>query len=355
MTEARAHVPEIDWLKGFAILCVVCIHAKLGEGTLFFEYVVNRAVPIFLVLFGVTSALSRDGARRTRLLDWYRPRLRRLVVPLWAMATAWWAAVLHFQQAQALHVGWPEAVATYAGYAPWIGTSWFITVILQLVVVYPALEAFVDRTGLALSLALGALSCVVCIWYVWDIVAAGVALLGNNVPPPGWFYFWIFSPRVLWDVIAGIAVARRFQGRPDAITTGSAILLTLVGVFAAERVRAMQDPVMAAVLHQMLGYLRDVPLTVGLLGLFRLLAPLRPLTRVLAWFGLHSWGLYLGHLLVHEVLHMNGVAPETGPTAIRAIYALILLVSGVLLTQCGVVVERAARQLARGRAGTART
>ena len=57
MSDSRDHLPELDWLKGFSILSVVCIHAKLYADTAAFNGVVNRAVPIFLVLFGVTSEL----------------------------------------------------------------------------------------------------------------------------------------------------------------------------------------------------------------------------------------------------------------------------------------------------------
>ena len=79
MTDARNHLPELDRLKGFAIACVVCIHAELYSHTLFFDRIVNRAVPIFIVLFGVTSELwwkraQAAEADRSPVARWYRTR-----------------------------------------------------------------------------------------------------------------------------------------------------------------------------------------------------------------------------------------------------------------------------------------
>ena len=51
-------LPAIDLVKGCAILWVLFIHSQaLGDGPLF-RYVVNQAVPIFVVLFGLNSELA---------------------------------------------------------------------------------------------------------------------------------------------------------------------------------------------------------------------------------------------------------------------------------------------------------
>ena len=64
MEAARSeHFPEIDRVKGVAILMVVAIHAKIAENTLIHEQLVNRAVPIFLLVFGVMSDASLRRAK----------------------------------------------------------------------------------------------------------------------------------------------------------------------------------------------------------------------------------------------------------------------------------------------------
>ena len=53
----RPRWAEIDLLKGLAILWVLLIHSRaLGDGPGFL-YVVNRAVPLFVILFGLNSTL----------------------------------------------------------------------------------------------------------------------------------------------------------------------------------------------------------------------------------------------------------------------------------------------------------
>ena len=56
-TRDSERLTEIDALKGIAILWDFAIHAALFSGTFFATHVINRAVPIFLVLFGYTSTI----------------------------------------------------------------------------------------------------------------------------------------------------------------------------------------------------------------------------------------------------------------------------------------------------------
>src|SRR5260221_8137169 len=141
-------VPEIDRAKGLAILLVIGIHAKIAEGTLVHEQIVSRAVPIFVVLFGLMSELSFRRERETGrpLFRWYLRRLERLYVPVWGMAALWWLAVLYTKRPPLPVDGWSAAL-TFLGYSPWIGPSWFVTLVVQLVLVFPLLHWAADRLG----------------------------------------------------------------------------------------------------------------------------------------------------------------------------------------------------------------
>src|SRR5688572_24935436 len=126
METPRVHVPEIDVLKGFCVLCVVAIHAAFLADTTTFRFLIDRAVPVFLVLFGVTSDLwwRRNSERSTR--RWYVSRLRRVVPGYWAMMTAWWLVVaLWHRPDNDLTLGWTQVVITFLGSAGWVGTTWF--------------------------------------------------------------------------------------------------------------------------------------------------------------------------------------------------------------------------------------
>jgi surface polysaccharide O-acyltransferase-like enzyme len=335
MTDARDHLPELDRLKGFAIACVVCIHAELYSHTLFFDRIVNRAVPIFIVLFGVTSELwwrraQAMKADRSVVARWYRTRFQRLIVPFWALGAAWWIAVLVSNSAERLHVDWRHALATLFGYAPWIGTSWFVTVILQLVLFYPVLRWFVNRVGTVVSLLLLAAACAFAVYNFLSFVSTGLRVIGTDFVGPGWFYFWIFSPRLFWHVAAGLALARHFGGRVGPVMTAVAVALAVLGSVLQELVRVEGD-FFSPIREQLVAYLFDVPLAIGLLGLFRWVPLPAPLGRALVGCGLSSWGIYLGHLFVYELVHLAGFAPETGPQAQRALYAAGLLASGAAI------------------------
>jgi peptidoglycan/LPS O-acetylase OafA/YrhL len=336
------HVPEIDWLKGFAILCVVCIHAKIYEYSYFHEFVINRAVPIFLVLLGVTTEFFfRSHAADTvekRLTSWYEGRFLRLLPPVWAMSAAWLAAVFALHRAADYHVGPGEAFLTFLGFSPWIGTAWFITLVLQLVLILPALRWLFLKVGWFVVLPVTAFVCGYCVWIVWDIVGFGLAHLTRNVPEPGWFYLWVFAPRIFWHLAAGMFIARAWSGRPEPYFAWVG-----AGVWLGGTVLSLTYPFSPAevylgpVRQQITGYLLDVPLTIALLGLFGAVRKYEtsPPLRFLAFCGKASWGIYLGHLLVHELVHLARIAPETSTDGVRDGYGLFLLASGIGLAVLG--------------------
>ena len=335
MPEARVpHRPEIDVLKGLAIIGVVCIHAKLGEGTLFFDYVINRSVPVFLFLFGVTSELwwARAPAEH-RLKRWYAHRFKRLVVPFWGMAAVWWLAALKF--GHPLPLGAKELAFTFLGYTAWIGTGWFVTLVLELVAVWPGLRWLVVRSGPWLALAAAALITAVSNYHALELVDLGRRLIGGPVIEPGWYYFWIFLPRVAWPVVAGLVLARLSGGRVGHRLAIAALLAVPLGVWVCE-VGVRPDEFIVGKLRQLAAaHLFDVPLALALLGLLGWRKLPEIVGRPLAWCGRASWGIYLGHLLVHELVQFSGHYFFVGPMIERAIYAAILLGSGVLLAFSG--------------------
>jgi peptidoglycan/LPS O-acetylase OafA/YrhL len=180
-------------------------------------------------------------------------------------------------------------------------------------------------------------------WFLLHIVTAGKSLFGDNVPWPGWYYQWIFPPRVLWDVVAGIFVARLWMGRVSVRAALLASVLTALGAYLGVAQHAWPGSVPAPVREMAVSHLVDVPLSLALLGFFRFV-PLPELVRqFLAWCGRRSWGLYLGHLLVHEIVQIAGFSPFTGAPGVRAAYALALLIAGAALVLCGAAVERRLR------------
>src|SRR5262249_29334023 len=196
---APTRSPAIDVVKGVAILFVLLIHARpLGESALFYN-VVNHAVPIFVVLFGLNSEL---WWRRRRVPDdlweWYANRARRILVPMWGMLLVFWAEVL---VTRTLPPGieltpWRMAVQA-TGYLAQVGTWWFVTLVVQLVLVFPLFLAVERRWGIGILLA-GGLACMLLVlhWRFWMIAQWGM------------FNTLVFSPRFFAHVAFGMLLAR---------------------------------------------------------------------------------------------------------------------------------------------------
>lgn len=330
------HVPEIDWLKGFAILCVIAIHAQFLEGSWIYRHLIDRAVLILMVLFGISSELWWQR-QQTRLDEpatrkWYWGRFNRILPGYWAMMAIWWIVVTLWHPPEgAVRLSWPLAIASFLGYAPCIGETWFVTMILVYILVFPALRRAVTVLTWPVSLAIaGAVT-----WWtgykMFDIVDVGKALLGDNIQWPGWYYHWVFAPRALFNVVAGIFVARFWKGRLSLGVTLLAVGATLLGEYAS--VLVFGDPLdpIGPIRELAVIQVVDVPLALALLGLLRWVPLPNFLRRFLGWCGLWSWGIYLGHMLVHEIEDVAGYHPAALPTWSRAVYVVFLFFTGVPL------------------------
>jgi peptidoglycan/LPS O-acetylase OafA/YrhL len=336
------HSPEIDRTKGIAILFVIAIHAKIGEGSAVHEQLVNRAVPIFLFVFGMMSDLSyrRAVAAGRSIKDWYLARLKRLYLPVWGMGLLYWMAVIYTKKPPLPIGGW-HALLTFFGYSPWIGPSWFVTLVIQLVLVFPALSWVVDKIGPWIALVLAAVITAVSLWYSLDILDFGLQKISRNVPPPGWFYIWTFLPRSMWLVICGMVVARHWGTKLRLSVTLAAVV---IGLFAETAIYLVNpDEFIAGPLRKLIVmHLWDVPIALGVLGVMGNLPLPATVAKALEWCGRWSWGLYLGHIVVFEAAHMIGKFPEAGTTWRRVEYGLFLLWAGAMLALGGDALRRMA-------------
>ena len=285
-------LPAIDLVKGCAILWVLFIHSQaLGGGPLFL-YVVNQAVPIFVVLFGLNSELwwrVRSGGDAT-ITSFYASRARRILVPMWAALPVWWALALGLRP--------PDVVLTRtlplwhaAGWLSQVGTGWFVTVIIQLVLVFPLLHA-ARRAGTATVLAAGLACTLACVRFQLRLMA----LLAGLGPVPGeaqtFFNYFVFSPRLLAHVAFGMWLA------PNVGRLGGTAAALSAAAFAA--CVAGAEGAAGAGLAPYAAALVPLPLTALLLAAWRLLPRLAGVTPALEWLGQSSYGVYLGQLLTHN-------------------------------------------------------
>jgi peptidoglycan/LPS O-acetylase OafA/YrhL len=331
---APEHLPEIDALKGLAILGVLLIHSEPLAGSWFHTYIVNEAVPVLMTLFGVTSEYwwrrHADPNPGGAVRRWYTSRLRRLIVPVWAVVLLWWCWVAVIPSVVGVT---PLAfAASLLGYTPTMAMSWFITLILQWIILFPGVRWCVVRFGRLPCLAASLVVHYFTYWYCLDVMEVGEALLGRVGRARDLFYLWIFPPQFLLHVVAGVTIARTpALARPSAGVAA-------IGVFVAGAYlhHALVTNVIYTCSRDGLQRLLDVALTLALLFGFRLLRSWAGAgLRWLVWCGLASWGLYLGQMLIHECLHLAGLSPETGPLATRWLYFAVLLLGALALVRVG--------------------
>lgn len=294
--DARERFAEIDLLKGCAILWVLLIHSKaLDAQSPAFLYLVNRAVPLFIVLFGLNSSL---WWRRRRLpgdlAQWYRSRLRRIAVPYWAALPLWWALVLWYEPFWVVPAPWLP-LAHLAGWTLYIGTGWFVTLILLLVALYPALEAAARRVGLWPVLGLAALGELAVVRF-HEALVDRIGLLG----------YIAFPPRLLAHAAFGMLLATRIARLGPAAGLAAAAAWALCVLVQQPGLWPATAPYVETVI--------DFPLAVALLVALRPLASVPLLGRALIWLGLGSWGVYLGQMLVHDsVIFRCGFDADLAP------------------------------------------
>jgi len=321
---ARTNIWELDAVKGAAMLAVLLIHGEPLVGSYIHTHLINRAVPVLLVLFGASSELwwLRRSAQPPLLTarEFWSARLRRLLPPVWAALLIWWVVKLYVVPGPVPRWSWIPAHVL--GYIPQVGTGWFVTLILQLVLLFPLLRVVSDRVGLAVCAAVSLAGLIWCHLNALDVVHWMRVLLVDSAPVAGFFvfyYLWIFAPARFFSLLAGIWLARRSLRLP-LVWSAAALACVLIGAWVQERLleSSYARNALAAVL--------DVPLTIGLLGLMRLARP-AALRGGLCWLGRESWGIYLGQLIVHSTLHER-LNPGDSP-GLRWLYCGLLLAAGV--------------------------
>jgi peptidoglycan/LPS O-acetylase OafA/YrhL len=337
-TPAGARLPEIDALKGLAILSVLAIHAALFVGTPVYTLLINRAVPVFLVLFGYTSSLwwtARAGAPVTGVYsEWIRSRAARLMIPVWAVVLTWWA--MHFLLLPPFELpSFRQLIASLLGYLPWLHTGWFVTLILELVVLFPLLFWSVRRLGMIPALAVAAGATALSHYFMFDVIRISQIVFLDRSPeagPKAFFYFWIFSPQYFWLIVSGVVLAET----QAAQKTNWILAATVTWVALVACARQTVEP---SRLYNALYAFADVPLTVILLSATRAGIEAWPAYgRVMARLGVYSWGLYLGQLLVHHIVRLESVSRSWRPENERLLSSVrfvVLLAGAVALVYVG--------------------
>jgi peptidoglycan/LPS O-acetylase OafA/YrhL len=324
--------PVIDMAKGLAILGVLVIHSDAMHGSFLFWHLVNHAVPVFLVLYGVNATYWWE--RHTPSVDWrewYARWIDRVMVPVWAMLPLWWAMALYFRPWGVFLTWWLPFVQA-AGFLMHIGTGWFVSLAIQLALFQPALEALARRVGRPALLAIG---------LVVTAVISGVGAV--VISPAELFYYGMFSPRVMGIVAFGMILAPYVRGL-DWRAVGAAAAVLTVAVVAREAALARSSDI-ALIVAEEATWVEALALTVVLLAVLRPVARVAVVAPALEWLGRSSYGIYIGQLIVHNLfVYAYGLAYFYERIAGWS-YAAVLLAGGIGFTWLGGALRRVAAGL----------
>lgn len=278
-----AHIPAIDMVKGWAIIGVTLIHSWALADSLWMSLLFYHAVPVFLVVFGLNSeSWFRHHPKGGRTREWYRRGFKRILVPAWATAAVWWVMVAVLRP--------PDPMVLLTVYLPFqhligwlnqIGTSWFVTLILQFVLLFPIFHWLSRKMGgynlFALCFVLTMPTLMFTHW------------IRDTLSVPGWL---MFSPRFFVHVAFGMLLA----GRVGRIGWKALVISLAVMVPFYLWQQKLWWPGMWRFGDRFV----EMPLTVVLLWSMARLDGIAALERPLSWLGRHSFGLYLGQMLTHN-------------------------------------------------------
>jgi len=334
MRSDGGHIVAIDMAKGVAIVWVILIHAEVLQQRWVLHHLINHAVPVFLVLFGVNAEQWWRRRGTSDLGLWYRRYLRRILLPVWAVLPVWWV-VGHWLQPERVPVSWRIVTANLLGYLPNVGTAWFVTLILQIVIVFPLLHWAARRIGSGAVLAGGLLCLAATVaWQAW---------LWWRLGP---FNLVAFAPRMLGHVTFGLFLASRL----DRVTLRVGLVALLLWLLLA----AVQETAALAPLRDAAERLMDLPLTVGLLVVMDHLAGVRWIALPLAWLGINSYGLYVGQMLVYNLVWASFDFAGPWQLVDHWTYAALLMLGALGMVALGNALLGAARRTIGMQAGRSR-
>jgi len=316
---ASSRLPSLDVAKGVAILFVIGIHAELLSPSPLYTHAINRAVPMFLVLFGITSTLWWDkqdehGAGAA----WYRSRLSRLLPAYWLAVIFWWSGQRVLSER---FVGTDALAWSLAGYAPWIQTSWFVTAILQIVIVFPLLRWAYRRLGATSAVVSGFVMLAAVQAYALELNAWLRGFLPYYDRALGFYALWLFVPGYFWFVLCGMSFAHRVSAITLAWTMAALVIAAVAAIVASvgADASAISRVAMAAA---------DPARTVILLAAATAVARITIASAPLAWLGRNSWEIYVGQMAIHSLAY-PAWCRLGGPTEHRFGYVAVLLAGGV--------------------------
>lgn len=363
-----SRIASLDMLRGFAIMWVILFHlwgdVKIGPRMPrvyqadFRDHLLNGelggaltsgidvfcrlgylGVPLFMMFSGLSLYLSasRPGARSSAL-DFYRKRLRKVLVPYWVALVVFWlgaivAAALqvywngHSFMYQYHHgvsiavfdtidVTWQKALL-HVTMVPrlfgdvWLNTPpagvWFVVLIVQYYLLFPVLRPLLDRVG-PVAFLLGAMGIELA------TRAVTVALYGGLLAPTALHVITAWAPARISEFAIGMAAGYLMVHRPQLLRRYMTAPMDVAGIV----VLGLAGLVAGTTLDWDARYLQIINNAVVITGISAIALALivktpgllesNPAGRVLAWVGILSYAMLIVNepmRLLHNAIRVN--------------------------------------------------
>jgi peptidoglycan/LPS O-acetylase OafA/YrhL len=293
----------------------------------------DQGVQIFILLsgFGLAySLLLRNQGERLNLWPFYLRRAER-IYPLWWAAHLLMVIPLSLLVRPLFALAEPNFYWSFLGVRFWNednlyyfpAAGWYVGVLIQLYLVFPALWWLLKKYGINALIGLGV---------ILPLVIRGVGLLAlaqSDYLDP-WSRGAIFITR-LPEFTAGMALAYWMQRSPQTTHQRLTSPLTLLGTIAAYAlgVWLALDLLGMSVAPFLLG----VGAFILLYNLLSLLNPVEGRKNIWTWLGEHSYALYLVHHPMVLIFVSDDAAPDSARNLIGIVIAAVATVIGALILE----------------------
>lgn len=342
------HLPELDGIRGIAVLMVVLLHAMFGIMTPEFQYQVpgplyrfvfggGGGVDLFFVLSGFLIGgilVDHKDADNYFKIFWIRRAARILPVYLLLMATYVVAKQIGQNGAPWFHAFLmkdPLPLWTYltftqnyfmaaenTGGARWIGITWSLAVEEQFYLIFPFVVFFLSKKAVMKVALFILIAAPVLRGFLWDNYGFYVGYFPTPARADGLMFGvvaaylirskklqWLADRRVLLDILAGVAIyilmwKAKWVGESGAFSLRSALFAyAIVRIFITDGVYRK--------------FLRS---------------------RFMVFMGLISYSFYMYHQAINGLFHgyFFSQVPKIENWSGVAVGVSVLLVSGILAT-----------------------
>jgi len=342
MSEPRkGWIREVEYMRGFAILAVVAIHASsysesingssiIPATSAYINHLSDFAVPLFFILSGFV--LASKPLPRGEWGSYYRRRLKAVVPPYLFFSTLYLAYNYWVMgQTDLVQAAWSYLLFDT------VGVFWFLGALIQMYLLFPILSAWLDRliasrTAWKLPVYSGLL------YVVWGVYLSGaftgaVDALGLPTADAGERLVGFLFPGYLLFFALGMYLSRApapSLRRINEVSRAPLIVLAVampIGLMLMDSLFWLSIAIVPyTIIASSLVYRASV----------RLAAKPSILASLFEVLGRYSFGIYMGHILA-EALVVNRLW-AAGLDSSHLMFYVVMYVSAIALCIVGLFI-----------------